>query len=185
MMRAFVGLSLAPQITARLEKLGCGLPGARWVAPRNMHLTLVFLGAVEEGLLCEFASALSQIHLPVFPLAVDGLGTFGQSKPRMLWAGVKPSSALDQMQAKIATLAMDCEIAIDRRKFTPHITLARLSDTPLSRLAAYLAGNLPFTGGAMTVDHITLFQSHLGREGAEYEALAEFGLDNDAFPTIP
>lgn len=191
MIRAFVGLALAPQITARLETLECGLPGARWVAPRNMHLTLVFLGEIEDGVLHEFAQDLSHIHLPVFALSVDGLGTFGRSKPRMVWAGVKPNAALDHLQAKIATLAQDHEIVIDRRKFTPHITLARLSDTPPSRLASFLAGNLPFAGGEMGVEHITLFQSHLGRDGAEYEVLAHFPLHAEdengdgVFPTIP
>ncbi len=185
MIRSFVGLTLAAPILDRLDPLAFGVPGARWVERRNLHLTLVFLGEVEEGVLGEFARDLAEsvAAVPAFRLGVEGLGTFGQAKPRALWAGVAADPALDHLQGKIAGLAARHGIEIDRRKFVPHITLARLTNPPSERLAAFIAGNSPFKGGEMDVGAVALFESRLGREGAEYSVLAEYGLGTS--PTFP
>lgn len=185
MIRAFVGLALAAPVLDRLEPLAFGLPGARWVERRNLHLTLVFLGEVEEGALADFAQDLADMAaaVPAFDIGVEGLGTFGQAKPRTLWAGVAANPALDHLQSKAAGLAVRHGIEIERRKFVPHVTLARLVNLPLDRLAAFIAGNSPFRGGTMTAEAVTLFESRLGREGAEYSVLADYGLG--ASPTFP
>lgn len=185
MIRAFVGLTLAAPIAERLEHLAFGLPGARWVERRNWHLTLVFLGEVEDGVLADFARDLADLAAAASPfsLAVEGLGTFGQAKPRALWAGVADNPDLAHLQAKVAALADRHGIMIERRKFVPHITLARLTNPPADRLAGFIAGNSPFRGGEMAVERVTLFESRLGREGAEYSVLAEFAL-GDPPPTI-
>lgn len=176
MIRLFVGLALPPGLAARLESLGGGVPGARWVPARNLHLTLRFVGEVNEDVAEDLHHALSGLRAPPLRLRLDGFGTFGGRKPRALWAGVAADPALDALHARVETLAQNVGLAAEGRKFTPHVTLAWLRDAPGERVAAFLRHHAPFLAD-WPVDHVTLYQSHLHAQGAEYQVLAEYPLD--------
>jgi RNA 2',3'-cyclic 3'-phosphodiesterase len=175
-IRLFVGLALPPDLAARLAALAGGIPGARWVAARNLHLTLRFIGEVTEDVAEDLHHHLHAIHGPAFDLRLDGFGTFGGGKPRALWAGVAAHAELDSLQIRIEQAARDVGLEAETRKFTPHVTLAWLKAAPAERIAAFVAHHSPFVA-RLPVTGFTLYRSHLGGEGAEYDALAEYYLD--------
>ena len=76
MLRLFVGLSPPEDICAQAQHLCSGLPHARWVAPENMHVTLRFIGEVDEGTAEDLHIALSAITAPSFSMSLNGVGTF-------------------------------------------------------------------------------------------------------------
>lgn len=176
MIRLFVGLPLAPDLAARLAALAGGIPGARWVEARNLHVTLRFVGEVEDGLAEDLHDALATIAAPPFTLAVDGFGTFGSRKPHSLFAHVVPDEPLERLQHKIEAQVVRSGLPPEPRRFQPHVTLARLNASPPGRIQDFIQRNSPFFATPMPVSHFTLFRSHLSRNGAEYEAVAEYPL---------
>lgn len=177
MIRLFVGLSLPDRIATRLKPLCNGLPGARWVDQANMHVTLRFIGEVEEPSAEEIDGRLSKISVDPFDLELQGIGTFGHNqKTRALWVGISPSPPLAHLHAKIESAVVRSGQAPERRKFTPHVTLARFSRRESSRLESFLAGNNLFWAGPFHVDHFALFESSLGRGGPVYTPLTTYAL---------
>ncbi len=177
MIRLFVGLALEPGLAERLAAMGAGLPGARWVAARNLHVTLRFIGEVDEAAAHEIHDALAALALPPLALTLEGLGLFGARKPHTLWAGLARDEALERLQAKVEAAMVHAGQPPEPRKFFPHVTLARLSQAQPARLQAFISLNSPFRGGPWAVDHVTLFRSFLSHSGAEYEAVAEYPLE--------
>lgn len=176
MIRLFVGLPVPADLGQRLETLGGGIPGARWIEARNLHVTLRFIGEVDEGLAAEIDESLANIRAPAFTLSLDGFGTFGRSKPNHLWAAVDKAPALLHLQAKVETALARLGLVPEGRKYLPHVTLARFKDPPVTRVQDFIARNSPFHAGPWPVEHFVLFASHLGRTGAEYEAVADYPL---------
>lgn len=178
-MRLFVGLALPDEVRDDLSRIAGGLSGARWVDPESLHLTLRFVGEVDRGAAEDLDASLTGVDAPAFDMAFDGLGTFGNDrKQRALWAAVPPNPALEHLRAKVESAVVRAGFEPERRKFKPHVTLARLHGVAPDRLGAYLAHNGAFGTEAFTVDSFVLFRSHLGDEGARYEALADYPLQN-------
>ncbi len=178
MLRLFVALDLTEEIRRRLAGLAGGVPGARWTEPENLHLTLRFIGEVPEDQAMDIDAALAEVRAPAFPLILDGVGVFGSARrARVLWAGVERSEALAHLQAKVESALVRCGLPAEERKFSPHITLARLKDAPADRIGRFLSDRGLFRAGPMPVEHVTLYRSHLGNGGAVYEALREYPLD--------
>ncbi len=176
-MRLFVAIALPDEARAALGRFASGLPGARWIPPENLHLTLRFLGEIDRGEAEDLDAALSTIHAPAFTLAFDGLGTFGNDRAqRALWMGAAANSMLDHLHGKVESATVRSGLPSERRKFKPHVTLARLKNTPIERLREYLTLHGGIATPSFEVQAFTLFQSHLGEEGARYEALAEYPL---------
>ena len=174
MIRLFVGLDLDAPLAERLTMIQAGLPGARWIDQPNLHLTLVFVGEIAEHQARDLDQALLGISHDPFDLVVSGLGVFGSAKPHSLWAGIEPSEPLDHLQRKITQCCRAQGLEIEKRKFTPHITVAKLRDSPAHRLSDFIANHSPFHGGMLAVSHFTLFQSHLTHQGSQYERVAEY-----------
>src|SRR5690242_13145374 len=126
MLRLFVGIALPPQLKLRLSLLASGVPGARWVDPGNMHLTLRFIGEVDEGVASDIDAALARIRAPRFAVTLTGIGHFGGAAPRLLWAGVESNAALFHLRDKIEAAVVRAGLAAETRRFSPHVTLARL-----------------------------------------------------------
>jgi RNA 2',3'-cyclic 3'-phosphodiesterase len=177
MIRLFVGLSLPGGVAARLRPLCIGLAGARWVDSANMHITLRFIGEIDELDAVEIDERLSNINADLFDLELRGFGTFGhKQKIRALWAGVSPSPPLAHLQAKVESAVVRSGQPPGKRKFTPHVTLARFARCELSRLESFIAGNNLFQAGPFQVGHFTLFVSSLGKGGPIYTPLTTYEL---------
>ncbi|CAO3408066.1 RNA 2',3'-cyclic phosphodiesterase [Azospirillum largimobile] len=180
MLRLFVAIDLTEEICRRLAGLAGGVPGARWTEPENLHLTLRFIGEVPEDQAMDIDAALAEIHAPAFPLSLDGVGVFGTGrKARVLWAGVERNEALAHLQAKVESALVRCGLPAEERKYSPHVTLARLRDAPADRIGRFLSDRGLFRAGPMPVEHLTLYRSHLGNGGAVYESLREYPLTED------
>ena len=176
--RSFVAIDLPEQTRAALSRIPVDLPRARIVDGDSLHLTLAFLGAIEASVLEEVHDALSGLRAPGFQMKIERLGCFGRARPRALWAGVVPDPALKHLQSKVSAAVRAAGTDLPRRRFVPHVTLARFAsgaaeDAPLTRLIAAHAG---LSLSPFPVRSFALFASHLGAHGAEYEELARYPL---------
>ncbi len=179
MMRLFVGIGLPHSLREKLEPLMSGLPGARWVPPHNLHLTLRFVGEVDEREAALLDEALSTIEKPVFDLQVSGCGIFAQRRgPEAVWIGVTSSPPLVELQAAVERAAVRAGLAPEEKRFRPHITLARLKDTPAPRLQAFVAGHNLFKD-TVPVEEFALFSSTLGSGDPVYAEEASYLLIGD------
>lgn len=169
-MRLFVALSLPEEVRERLAGLATGgIPGARWVAPENLHITLRFVGEVDGHGARDLDDCLGAIDAPAFELAIRGLGAFGEGpKLRALYAGVAPNPALVHLQAKVASAIARAGLAPDRQKFRPHVTLARFKGDPGPKLGSFIAEKSPLALDPFPVDRFILYSSVLGAEGPHY-----------------
>jgi 2'-5' RNA ligase len=173
MLRLFVGIELPPELKLRLSLLCAGVPGARWVDPGNYHLTLRFIGEVDEGLASDIDAALAQIRAPRFDLALAGVGHFGD---RMLWAGVDKSPPLVHLRDKVESALVRLGLAPETRRYAPHVTLARLRNTSAAKLHSFLAEHALFRSEPFPVDRFNLIASYLTKSGAIYEDQADYAL---------
>ena len=177
MIRLFVGIGLPPGVTDRPHGLGGGVPGARWVAPENIHLTLRFIGDVEDTVFADVDDALGRVNATAFDLEIAGVGEFSRGRrPVMIWAGIAPNPALADLQRRIETALVKAAFPPERRRFTPHVTLARIKEGARARVREFVAGNALLRLEPFPVTHFTLFSSHLGRREARYRAEAAYPL---------
>ena len=168
MPRLFTALELPTDIGFSLSLLRGGLPGARWVEPENYHITLRFIGDIDEPTADEVADALARISRPFFDLSLEGLGAFGARRPHAVWAGVKPSPALRELQAEHERLMQRIGLEPERRKFMPHVTLARMKHASEPDVAAYLALRGAFRTPAFRVGRFVLLSSRASKGGGPY-----------------
>jgi 2'-5' RNA ligase len=178
MIRLFVGLSLPDEVRLRLAALASGIPGARWLEPETYHVTLRFIGEVEEQVGEAIHDLLDGIRAPAFPLELAGMGAFDTGhRAHTLWAGVEKSAALVFLRDKVESAVVRAGLPPETRKFSPHVTLARIKDQPGRRLHDFLSHHGLFRAGPFMVDRFVLYSSHLGRTGATYTAEAEYPLE--------
>jgi 2'-5' RNA ligase len=177
-MRLFVALDLPWMLRERLSILaGSGLPGARWVPPENYHLTLRFIGETPGYRAEDIDTALTGLRARGFSLTLAGVGTFAKGgRSTALWVGVERNPQLDHLQNKIETALQRCGLEPERRRFQPHVTLARLDNVPEGKLVSYVQAHNLFRAEPMPVEHFTLFSSQLGKEASVYTAEVEYGL---------
>jgi RNA 2',3'-cyclic 3'-phosphodiesterase len=177
-MRLFVGLDLPWELRQRVAMLsGGGIPGARWVPAENYHVTLRFIGETPRHVAEEIDHALADLKAPGFTLTLAGLGIFAKGgRSNSLWVGVERSQQLDHLQSKIETALQRCGLAPERRRFQPHLTLARLDNAAEGKLASFVQAHNLFRADPVPVEHFTLFSSLLGKDQAVYTAEVEYAL---------
>jgi 2'-5' RNA ligase len=177
-MRLFVALDLPWALRQRLALLaGLGIPGARWVPPENYHLTLRFIGEAPRHLAEEIDHALAALKARDFALTLAGVGTFDKGgRPTSLWMGAERNPSLDHLRGKIETALQRVGLEPERRRFNPHVTLARLENTAEAKLAAFVQAHNLFRSDPVPVEHFTLFSSQLGKEQSVYTAEVEYAL---------
>lgn len=175
MIRLFAGLTLPQHHRQRLAALGCGVEDARWVAAENLHVTLRFIGEVDEDQAEDLAAALDLVTADPFEVSIKGLGTFGHP-PHSVWAGVvdTPPGALAALHANVESALVRAGAKPEGRKYTPHVTLARFRHVQASRLVRFMEGSADLCLDPFSVTGFTLFQSHLSPSGAQYESVAAF-----------
>jgi len=178
MIRTFAAISLPDAVSAALERIQGALPVPRIVPHENLHATLVFLGDLDSPALDEIHLAYAQIREAAFELALDGVGMFGGGKPRLVYAGVAENASLRHLQAKLEQAARNVGVAVERRRFTPHVTLARPNAARIDRdrLERAVAAASGFRTAPFPVESFSLFRSDLGRAGATYTELAQYPL---------
>jgi 2'-5' RNA ligase len=174
----FVGLELPWELRQRLAVLAGGVPGARWVPPENYHLTLRFLGELPPHRAEEIDLALATLRGRGFSLTLAGIGSFAKAgRDTQLWVGVERNPSLEHLQAKIETALQRAGMEPERRRFTPHVTLARLDNASPVKIAGFMQAHNLFRAEPVPVRHFTLFSSQLGKEASVYTAEVEYRLD--------
>ena len=176
MPRLFTALEIPPDIAQSLAMLRGGLPGARWIDPENYHLTLRFIGDIDDALANDIALLLDQVNRRGFDLRFDGLAPFGGRKPRAVVAAVAPVPPLIELQAEHERLMQRMGLEPERRKFTPHVTLARLRDSSSHQVANYLSARGPVRVSPFAVSRFVLFSSRNSVGGGPYVVEAAYPL---------
>lgn len=179
MMRVFAGLAIPPDLSERIHLLGGGIPGARWTAVENYHVTLTFIGDVDEAQLDDIDEALSGIDAPAFDLEVTGTGSFAQGDdPKVLWLGLAPNRALADLKQRIDQALDRYDIVFERRKYTPHITLARFKQPDEQKIVDFMQAHNLFRLPSFRVEDFVLYNSYSGSEGPVYEPLEYYPLND-------
>ena len=171
MLRLFVGIDLPPELKLSLSLMATGVPGARWVDAGNYHLTLRFIVEMNEGQAEDVDAALRQIRAPRFDVALATVGHFGL---RQLWVGVERNDALQHLHGRIESTLTRLGLPPDERRYTPHVTLARLKGTSEGRLQAFLTQHALYRAPPFPVEHFSLIASYLTKSGAIYEDQADY-----------
>src|SRR6185437_4775998 len=116
-----------------------GIAGARLVPPENYHMTLRFIGETPGHRAEEIDLALAGLRAKGFSLTLAGVGTFTKAaRSTALWVGVERNPQLDHLQTKIETALQRCGLEPERRRFQPHLTLARLDGTAEAKVAGFV-----------------------------------------------
>lgn len=176
MHRLFVAIRPPEAIRDLLIDAMDDSPELGWVKDDNLHLTLRFIGAVERPLADDLAAALGRIRSAPFALSLDGVGRFDRRNGGALWAGVAPKAPVAALAAKIERACVIAGLPPERRAFHPHITLARFNRRSAAFADALAARNRALASPPFAVTEFILYQSHLSRHGAHYEAVASYAL---------
>ncbi|RST88284.1 RNA 2',3'-cyclic phosphodiesterase [Aquibium carbonis] len=168
MPRLFTALEIPRDAALSLSLLRGGLPGARWMDVENYHITLRFIGDVEGPTADDIVHGLDRISRSAFEIKLSGVGAFGNKKPHALWAGVAPSAELAALQAEIDRICLRNGAPADARKFTPHVTIARLRNTSPQELAPYLSAHGGFSTVPFKVGRFVLLSSRDSVGGGPY-----------------
>jgi RNA 2',3'-cyclic 3'-phosphodiesterase len=178
-IRAFIAIEIDPATLQRIveatDELRAKISDIRWTPHANCHLTLKFLGAIDETQVDAVGLALER-ELSLFPrctINAKGLGVFPDVKrPRILWVGIT-GKALAMLAEKVATILAPMGFRREQRAFTPHLTIGRWREgkPPPGELASVLDKWQDHDFGGSSVHEVKLFQSILKPGGAQYQPL--------------
>ena len=180
MHRLFAALRPPPAIRTALAAVMEGLPGARWQDDEQLHITLRFIGEVDRHQAEDVAAALTGVAAPAVIARVEGVGTFdARGHVDTLWARVLPQEPLAALHRKVDQALARAGIAPDPRRYLPHVTLARFGRRTAdpAAIARWIEAHAALATAPFPLDHLLLYESHLTRDGARYEAVARWRLD--------
>ena len=168
MPRLFIAVNFKPSVIEDIQNICFGVKNARWVPREQMHLTLRFLGKCDESQFQDVLTSLNKVHINTFFIFPEGVGYFPpRGNPRVLWVGIKQSPELRTLRRSIDNVLARIGIPEERKKFHPHITVARMRDhTPSSAIIPFLAQNSLFKTEKSIVTEFYLYSSILRQEGA-------------------
>ena len=189
-IRSFIAIKLPDELKRELGRLQARLkkeepPGVKWVDPNGIHLTLKFLGDVEENWLSEITDAIKTAvqGTPPFNLVVKELGVFPNLKRvQVVWVGMSGEvDKLGQLQQRLESKLAPLGFAPETRPFVPHLTLARLRDqtsmAERERFGQVITKTKFESAYPIKVETISLMKSELTREGAIYSLISSVGLE--------
>lgn len=174
--RLFIAIRPSEEVRDLLVDAMEGIEGARWVEEENLHLTLRFVGEVERPAANDLAAVLERIAWPRFELRIEGVGHFTRKgQMSALWARIPDSEPLEGLRQKVEAACQAAGLGRETRRFTPHVTLARLNRSS-GPIGAWLSSFGDLRAGPWEVTEFILYESHLGHAGAFYEPVTAFAL---------
>jgi 2'-5' RNA ligase len=186
MIRSFIAIELEQRIIEELKKIEDNLKSTKadvkWVNPSSLHLTLKFLGGIDEGMIEKIAEKAKQVakRYASFTLKVSDIGTFPPGRsPRVVWIGVgEETGRLSQLQDEIEQEMSNLGFEREQRRFTPHLTLGRVrSPKGREELLKKIEEGKGINLGEFSVKGFHLFRSDLYPQGAVYTKLKTFMLN--------
>lgn len=176
--RLFAAVELPAALRLRLGALRHTVPGTRWTPERNLHLTLRFIGETPSDELPLIRQALRSVQLPAFPLKIKGLGFFERKRQSIFWAGLNPSQALHDLKAYVDdALKRRAGLQLKADRFSPHITLARMSEDIPPSLRKSAENWRPDALDHFAVTQFSLFDSALLPDGAVHTLVESYLLN--------
>jgi RNA 2',3'-cyclic 3'-phosphodiesterase len=168
MPRLFTGLEIPEDVTMDLDLMRGGIMGGRWIDRESFHITLRFIGDIDDGLAREIAYELDGVEARPFTMRLKGVGVFGGNKPHTLYAGIEENAELRRLHSIHERICQVLGLNAEPRKFTPHVTLARLKDPDLVALHRFVASHNLYKSRPFDVPRFVLFSSRPSRGGGPY-----------------
>jgi 2'-5' RNA ligase len=168
--RLFVSIEPPRSVTQSLSELDPHLRGVRWLAPQQMHLTLIFLGNVPDEIEEKLKTTLNAIRWKAFFLPLTGFGAFpGKGRPNVVWIGVGTGHPhLFQLHKRVQEAVLAAGLEPDLRSFHPHVTVARCRDVSPETIRPFLKTHAGFDAGMIHVESFTLNSSEVRPAGSVY-----------------
>jgi RNA 2',3'-cyclic 3'-phosphodiesterase len=178
MLRLFAALPVPDPIADRVKPLQTGLDGAKWSPPENLHITLRFLGNVDERKAEDVDSELGAIRLSPFEIETKGIGHFGGDTPHAMWLGVEPTPALLALNKACERACRRAGLVAEARAYTPHMTICYLPRLfPVERVMKFQSDRNLVKLPVWTADRFYLYASHTSANGpSRYTIMAEYPL---------
>ena len=176
MPRLFTALELPDAVAAELALMRGGVLGARWLEPEDYHVTLRFIGDIDARAAQDITETLGSIRRPRAPVRFEGLSWFGGDKPRSIVARVKAEPALTDLQAEQERRLRRIGVEPETRKYTPHVTLARLRGVGQAAVADYLATRGALMAEPFLAERFVLYSARDGSGGGPYVVEAAYPL---------
>jgi 2'-5' RNA ligase len=179
MPRLFVALPIPDDVADSLSALQGGVPDANWVPSENFHITLAFIGEVDGGMTQDIDAALATIDGPVLDIKLAGVDHFVDGRqPKALYAAVVQEERLTRLRQRVASVLRGEGVKLERRKFRPHVTLARFNRRAEigHHMAQFVASHSLFRAGPFEVDNFRLYSSLMRADGSLYDVEAEYPL---------
>lgn len=177
MIRLFTAIAIPSEIGAPLQARQSGIEGARWRPLEAFHITLRFIGDVQEPVAADLDEALAQIEAPAFDLELKGAGHFGEGADmHAVWAGVEDEPLLRRLQKANESAARQAELKPETRTYLPHVTLAYLKRATVPEVGAWIQRNNLLHSPPFHVDRFGLYSSWQTKEGSVYRLEREYPL---------
>lgn len=176
MMRLFTGVELSPDAALDLKIMQSGINGARWMDAASFHITLRFIGDIEDGLGREVAYAMQRLDFRPFSLTLKGLDVFGGKHPHALIVHVAENEDLRRLQMAQERVCQSLGLEPESRKFIPHVTLARLRDADPQDLRNFIESHALYRSKAFEVKAFHLYSSRPSRGGGPYAIEESYGM---------
>lgn len=168
MLRLFTGLELSEDTALDLKMMQTGVLGARWVDAENFHITLRFIGDIDDSLGREVAHALERLAMKPFAVVVKGVGVFGGNKPHAIIAYIEENADMRRLQLAQERICQSLGLEAENRKFIPHVTLAKLRDPDPVDLRRFIESHALYRSQTFVATSFMLFSSRPLRGGGPY-----------------
>lgn len=175
-LRLFLAIPIPVSVADRLATLETEAPGASWRTPEQYHLTLRFIGDVDEAVARDIDTEVGRIIAAPFEIALQGVGAFGGREPSALWAGVTDSPALARLAGACETAIRNAGLPPEPRRYKPHVTVAYLHGMRDVEAAHFLTDAAEFRTEPFVVDHFCMYSSRATRAGSHYVEEAVYPL---------
>ena len=168
MPRLFTGIEIPASLAGQLALLRGGLPGARFIEPSDYHITLRFIGDIDNPTANEIADMLAKIRRKPFRLKLTEFDSFGKDAPRSVFANIATSPELSELQAEHERIMQRLGLAPEGRKFKPHVTIARLKNATYQNVGDWIVMRSPPPFTPFDVTRFVLFSSRDSVGGGPY-----------------
>lgn len=184
MPRLFSAFRVSEETEDWLSGLQLEMYGARWLAPADYHVTIRFFGDVDRHQADDLFAGLAAARQVSFEARIRELGCFGGDRPRALVAEIKAGPALDDLRRAHERVAIAAGLRPEQRKYSPHVTLARLEGTRPETVARFIQSSTSALPPAFGVGEVVLYSARTGAGGGPYVPEETFSLTRGATGTL-
>ena len=175
MMRLFTGLELPPDIVLDLNFMQGGVMGARWISRESFHITLRFIGDIDDALGRDVALALADAEVRPFTIRLKNIDVFGGNRPHAIIARIEENPELNRLQMAHERICQSLGLEPVGRKYIPHVTLARLRDPDPLALRHFIESHALYRSRPFEIERFVLFSSKPSRGGGPYAVEEAYG----------